>query len=269
MREGLRDLLADMVGRILSGSPADAVYAAWRARTGPLVAQARDRHQAPPASYPPVSGPVARRSAAAFSPGPATDVAWVGGRRLRARLPEVVDATIDGSGGPLRIWVVAREAGPAPPTLPVTYLDLGHLPPAADLLLLPDLLPEVDRLVVLGPDDGPVDAARLARLDLQGAAVGARISDQPAAGVWRRAADRLPPEDAAELRRLMSARHPFSVRAIENGPLVLDLAQMRADESRTGCLAQAAHFGLDGRAALLAYAGSHLVPLTHDGQPSA
>jgi hypothetical protein len=263
MRNNLRDLLDDTLGRVLAGGPTDEVYAAWRARTAPLVAEARARHSAPAPSYPAVSGErVCRRSFAAPTREPATDVAMVIEADALARLPEAVDTVTAATPGPLRIWVVSRGLGPELPELPVTYLDLEHVPSAGDLLLLPVLLPEVSRLVVLDLDEAPVDVVRLAGLDLEGQAVAASTSAQPAAGVWRRAADRLPPEPAAELRRLMSARHPFAVRAIEPGPLVLDRARMRADDALADCLALAAEFGLDGREALLAYAGHHVAPLT-------
>ena len=143
---------------------------------------------------------------------------------------------------------------------------------AVHVLALPALLPQFDRLVVLGIDDAPtdVDVARLARVDLRGNPAGARLSSEAAAWVWRRAANRLPPEPAAELRRLMSARHPFATRAIDPGPLILDLAWMRADPDLSGCLAMAAHFGLGPFDALLAYAGPRVTALnsTSDGPRS-
>ena len=47
MRDGIRDLVADTLGRILSDASVDEVYAAWRARAAPLVDQARVRHLSP------------------------------------------------------------------------------------------------------------------------------------------------------------------------------------------------------------------------------
>ena len=130
-------------------------------------------------------------------------------------------------------------------------------------LLLPDLLPDMRRVVVLPADgaDARDDVTRLAGHDLGGRPVGAHRSQEPAALVWRRAADRLSPEPAAELRRVMGARHPFATRALGPGPLVLDLELMRSDGELADVLALAAYFGLDGREALLAYAGPHVAPL--------
>lgn len=50
MRDGIRALVAETLGRILSGADAEDVYAAWRTRTAPLVEQARARFDAPPAA---------------------------------------------------------------------------------------------------------------------------------------------------------------------------------------------------------------------------
>ena len=262
MRSGLRDLLEDTLSRILSGSPAEEVYAAWRARTAPLVADARARHKSPARSYPAVSGEGVRRRSIAVSKGvPAADVALLVDGGAIARLDDALRSVAAASSGPLRIWVLSRGLHLDLAQAPATYLDLGSVPPAGELLLLPQLLPEVSRLIVLNLDDPLDSVVRLARLDLQGHAVGARTSARPAAQVWRQAADRLPPEPAAELRRVMSARHSFAVPALDPGPLVLALDRMRADDTLADCLAMAAEFGLDGREALLSYAGHHVAPL--------
>jgi hypothetical protein len=118
-------------------------------------------------------------------------------------------------------------------------------------------------VVVLRQDDvdAGVDLDRLREYDLGSRPVGAHLTGEPAALVWRRAADRLPPEPAGELRRILSARHPFATRAIGPGPLVLDLEWMRADDDLAETRALAAHFGLGGREALLAYAGQRVAPL--------
>jgi hypothetical protein len=129
------------------------------------------------------------------------------------------------------------------------------------------VLPEVTRLVVLDVEEtaeATVDIVRLAGIDLHGRPVAARRAPQPAALTWRRAADRLPPGPAAELRRLMSARHPYDVRALCGGPLVLDLARMRADDTLVECLALAAAHELDRSEALLAYAGCQVTALGSD-----
>ncbi|GAB6987373.1 hypothetical protein [Nocardioides pyridinolyticus] len=225
MRDGMRDLIADALGRILAGAPAEEVYDAWRTRTTPLVEQARARLHSP------------------HPPFPAVSTAATVDRLSRVGVAELAadGATAVRTG----VWTVDPEA------------------PAVDVLALPSLLPEVDRLVVVDAGDEPTDAevARLAELDLRGNAVGANLSGGPAARVWRRAAERLPAGPAGELRRLMSARHPFATRALGPGPLVLDLALMRTDPDLRDCLGMAAHFGLSAREAVLAYAGSHVTPL--------
>jgi hypothetical protein len=221
MRTGLRDLIAASLAVIFSGKPADEVYAAWRARTAPLVEEARARHDAAPPAYPSV------------------DLSHVE-RRLREQPPVPV------GGRSARTLVWAPEDTPS----------------AADLLGLPELLPDADRIVVLDEDGGAVDVERLAVLDLGGHRVAAQVSSELAAHVWRRAANRLPAGDAAELRRLTSARLPFSTRAVARAPVVLDLRAMRTDlDDLHQVLSLATYFDLDALEALLAYAGEHVTPL--------
>ena len=212
MRDGLRDLLADVFGRVVAGAPPEEVHDVWTDRAAPLVEQARARQRAPHASYPPVSVPAPR-------------------------------------AGSVR---VSTTIGP----------DVAVVVDPDDLLLLPTLLPDVRRVVVLPGDSGAAaDPADLAGVELEGHPVGAYLTDEPAALVWRRAADRLAPEPAAELRRVMGGKHPFATRGLAPGPLVLDLDRMRADADLEASAALAAHFGLETREALLAYAGPRVAPL--------
>lgn len=268
MRSGLRDLLGETLGQILSGASPDEVYATWRSRASTPVADARVRHHAPAATYPPVPHEaVSRRTFAAPSGPHPLEVALVVEPGERERLLDAVHAVIAAAPGPVRVWVLSRGPGPELAGLPVTYVDLAQVPAAGEALLLPALLPEVGRVVVLGVADTAVDLARLAGLDLQGRPVGAHLSSDPAASTWRRAADRLAPEAAAELRRLMSARHPFAVRGLAPGALVMDLERMRADDALNACLALTAAFGLDRREALLAYAGDRVTPMEDGAGP--
>lgn len=165
-----------------------------------------------------------------------------------------------------------RAPHPAYPPVPlspaggasgVTVDGVRVLPEPENLLALPDLIPEASRVVVVARDQAAEteSAALLATTDLGGHAVGARLSDEPAAVVWRRAADRLPPDQAGELRRVLNAKHPFATRAFAPGPLVLDLDTMRADPARAEAVALAAYFGLEGREALLAYTGPEVAAL--------
>lgn len=221
MRDGIRDLIADALGRILADAPVEEVYDAWRTRTAPLVEQARARFHAPHAPRGPVS------TAATVARLERDAVVEVGGRTAR--------------------WTIEPGAS------------------AADALALPGLLPELDRLVLVdaGEELTDVEIARLAEVDLRGNPVGACLSTEAAAWVWRRLAEPLDPESAGELRRLMSARHPFATRAIGPGPIVLDLASMRADPDLPECLGIAAEFEMGARDAVLAYAGQRVTPLEH------
>jgi lipopolysaccharide biosynthesis glycosyltransferase len=126
-----------------------------------------------------------------------------------------------------------------------------------DRLLLPDVLPELTRITYIDIDtvtEG--DVCELAATDLGGKPLAARTSMFAGSVVWRQAGDLLDPDRAAELRRTMSARHPFDFLTFNAGVLVLDLERMRDDKFVQTFVPMAAEYGLNDQDILLAYVGA-------------
>ncbi len=282
IRDGIRDLLAEVHEWILAGLPQEEVYARWQHRTEPFVAASRARLARPPdvgADLPDLELLVGRMRETAHRSGPhdsvdeggVTDVAMTVDAGDGDRLPAALESVVANARGPVRLWVItgADDGGlcdtvtRAFPDLPVTFfrladVDLGD----ASRLLLPELLDHLDRVTYLDVDtvtEG--DVGELARTDLEGRPFAARPDRQPGAQLWRDAGDRLSPDLASELRRTLSARHAFDFEAVEAGVLVLDLTRLRRDRFTADVLPLVRTFGLDAREALNAYAGGDRLPL--------
>jgi lipopolysaccharide biosynthesis glycosyltransferase len=189
-------------------------------------------------------------------------------------LSVLVASLLDHCSRPLRHWVLARPGTEGVerrlagrfPELSFTWLPLrglgrdletptGSRPPAAGLirLLIPELLPDVDRVVVLPlPAVATGDLADLADLDLDGHTLAAprepgSTTSASGFGVIHAAAARLDEQTdaAAELRRLAHARHAFDFDAFTTRVLVLDLAGLRAEGFAAEALSLVEAFGLD------------------------
>jgi lipopolysaccharide biosynthesis glycosyltransferase len=135
-------------------------------------------------------------------------------------------------------------------------------------LLLPDLLPDVERAVLLSlPAVATGDVAELAELDLGGHALAAATrpgtTEASGFGVIHAAAARL--EDrtraASALRRSAHARHAFDFDAFATHVLVLDLARLRAGAFTARALPLVEEFGLDDTEALHYLTGPHRAEL--------
>lgn len=175
-----------------------------------------------------------------------------GGRALMAQ----VAALLDGSSRPLHVWVLARPGTGAIERRLVRrfpQLSAGRVPVRGlgrvARLALPELLPGVDRVVVLAPGAAAAgDVAELARVDLgaHAFAAPARPGSASGFGVIHRAAKRLDDrwEAASELRRTAHARHSFDFDAFAGDVLVMDLERMRRDGFSREALALAQEFGL-------------------------
>jgi lipopolysaccharide biosynthesis glycosyltransferase len=166
-------------------------------------------------------------------PGADTDV-----QRLAERFPQVTFS-----------WVPLRGLGRDLRT------PAAKQPSPADIvrLLLADLLPDVDRLVLLPvPAVATGDVAELAALDLGGHALAAPTRPGSAGssgfGMIHAAAARLTrrTQAAATLRRTAHARHAFDFDAFTDDVMVLDLARMRADAFSEQALPLVEEFGLTG-----------------------
>ncbi|NYJ00756.1 lipopolysaccharide biosynthesis glycosyltransferase [Nocardioides thalensis] len=285
MRDGITGLLGEVLPLVVSGAPSDEVYARWREVTAPLVEQARARLAAPVRMETAAvdgSALVAKVAAGRRDVGPApapgaTDVALSTDQNLARMLPVTIESIVANASGPLHLWLCTRGLGPdyqdwlsaAFPEVAITFLpfddvDYGEITrmithitvSTMDRLLLPDLLPELDRITYIDIDtvtEG--DVCELAAIDLGGRSFAARESYFRVENMWRNAGDHLSADRAAELRRAMAAKHPFGTPTLNAGVLVLDLARLRADRFVDWCLPMVADFGLNDQDVLLAWAG--------------
>lgn len=285
MRSGITDLLSDVLGLVLAGAGRDEVHARWRELTAPRVAEARARFSAPAeVAESPVDPDVlvARVSARRrdVGPAPAADATHVSlscDANLATQLPVTLESIVANASAPLHLWLCTRGLekdyqdwlAQLFPTTAITFLPfddveygeitrmIEHITVSTmDRLLLPSLLPEVPRITYIDIDtvtEG--DVCELADTDLGGHPFAARESYFLLADMWRGAGDLLPADRAAELRRTMSARHPFGSRTLNAGVLVLDLESLRRDGFVEWCLGTVARYGLNDQDVLLAWAG--------------
>jgi lipopolysaccharide biosynthesis glycosyltransferase len=291
MRGGIRDLVSAIFGTILAGAEEDEVYASWRALTRDRVAEARVRFEAPVTDVPTtidVAAAVATSRAGSRQFGPpaavdrdaVTDVVLAFDQNLTTPAAVLLESIVTHASGSLRLWVLARgltgayEAwlGAAFPTVPMTFVPCDRITygPAGrprriparitistmDRLLLPNLLPDVDRVVYLDVDTLMLDdVCSLAATDLGGRPVAARDSNVLEMEGWQSAVRPLAEEQATELRRRMALRHGFGHAALNAGVLVMDLARMRRDDFAATYLAWVEQYGLHDQDIMLAYVG--------------
>jgi|GEM_PF-666230 len=299
MRRRIRDLLAPSVGLLLSGAPADEVYAAWREACAPEVARARAAFERPAAELPlsfdvDAACRTARRSrvvvpAAAPRQGETVHAAVALDANLKAEMEVVVQGMVAGTGRPLHVVALTRDHTSADhdrlaalfPEVTFEWIAcdaidygpvlgmLSHITVSTmDRLLLPELLPDVDRLVYHDIDALTlVDLADLYDVELDGAPLAARASVghgvRSGLGNLLRSGRRLraTPGAANELFRTMYRRHPGDFAAFNAGILLLDLARMRADAFTRRFVPFVEHYGLNDQEVLNCYAGSTYRPL--------
>jgi hypothetical protein len=294
MRDGLRALLAGAVTSIVSGADESEVYQGWRDRAAPLVEQARARHAAPVSVPPPVSlDDVVRtvRDAAgswgAVSTG-ALDVVVAVPARRAGEVEGMLASLRQHASAPLRLWVLSRgldlDAGEgwarAFPDVAITQLrcDVSRrgtvgagVPPATlDRALLPLLLDSVGRALLL--DVGaPVaaDPSPLLSLDLEGRSVAARPTGRAGYRFWWRAANRLPAQQADELRRMMTQRPTLHSRYLDEQVLLLDLEALRRAEFSQTYLPWARAYGFSFGDLLMVHTAGDYLPLDAFGPAGA
>jgi hypothetical protein len=270
MRDGLLTKLEQVFGAILAGRPEDEVYALWRELTAADVAAAERRHRLearlePVAVEDKVQASISR--SVAHGPDAAADavhcaVVLTSGGFLNTSV--LIASLLEHTSRPLHLWGLARPGARAMeqklaerfPDLSFTWVPTRGAENELRLLL-PELLPDVDRLVVLPlPSVATGDIAELADLDLGGHGLAAPrrpgTADISGFGVIHAAAVRL--EDrthaAAALRRTAHARHAFDFDAFTTDVLVLDLDRLRRDGFTAQALPLVDEFGLDDVEAL-------------------
>jgi hypothetical protein len=277
IRRSLDDKLGRLLGAILSGRPEDEVYGLWRELTAEDVAEA-ERQRTRGTRLPPVreglDSEVAEIVAKTTTTGPRAEAAIHCAVVLRRGgglgLATLVASLVDHASRPLHVWVLARPGTGAGtrrlaerfPQVAVSRVPIGDLaePPA---LLLGDLLPEVERVVVLPlPAVATADVAELADLDLAGHLLAAPTQiGRNASGfaVIHEAAKRLGARTDASsaLRRTAHARHAFDFDAFRADVLVVDLAQARRERLAAQALPLVQEFGLDDLEALHYLVGPH------------
>ena len=281
MRDGLLAKLEQVFAAILTGRDEADVYALWREITAADVAAA-EAHRTAPSRLPPVAADVAGKVRALVArsvihaPAPESPTgepvhcAVILPKQAGLSLSVLVASLLDHASRPLHLWVLARPGTDAIerrlagrfPGLTFTWVptrgvvrDLETttgIRPRADgviRLLLADLLPAVDRVVLLSlPAVATGDIAELAALDLEGRTLAApRLRGVSGFGVIHAAAARLGDraEAAAELRRIAHARHAFDFDAFTNDVLVLDLERRRRENFSGEALVLVQAFGLD------------------------
>jgi hypothetical protein len=280
IRTGLLDRLEATTGAVLAGRPREEVYQLWHDLCADDVAAARARHESGEPLQEPsldVADAVRRvhvraapEASTASGHGPMAELVIPVQAGDIGRLPLMVESVQASSSRPVRLWLLARSCGDkqhnqlanALPKVPVTWLHHGDLSWDVAMILLPELLSEIARAVVLPPAAVVLeDIAMLADRDLGGCALAARTSAGTAAssgfGVLYRAARRLTPDAAAahELYRRIHARHVFDFDAFDTDVLVLDLQRMRKDGMAAEFIPYIEHFGLRASEVLTLYAG--------------
>jgi lipopolysaccharide biosynthesis glycosyltransferase len=292
IQDRISELLDLVLGLITSGAGEEDVYAAWRERTAPLVAQARERRERWRTSNLPVeslagaAAPV-RDSAVHLGEGGDVHVAIALDQNLVDAAPVVLQGIDENTTRDVRVHVLTRgvptttvEAWSR--TFPrlrfshyrfddVEYGSIARLlahttVSTMDRLLLPDVLSSLRRAVYIDIDVAVLgDVGELWDLDLAGAPLAARptVSEWAESGLSfiYRAAQRLPVDIARELRSYMHARISGDFTAFNAGILVLDLARMRSDGFTEHFAGMAGRYGLNDQDVLCCYAGAVARPL--------
>lgn len=298
MRDRITGLLEPVTAALVEGVAEDEVYRRWREACAPHVARAEQVHR----SVTPLDGPsfdVAEacrtvRAAAVTVPGEdlgpeQVDVALALDENLKDELDVVVTAMLANTSRPLHLWILsrghdavdhARFAATFPEVtttwLPCDDVDYGpvlgmlkHITVSTmDRLLLPELLPELDRIVYHDVDALPLgDLAELVGWDLAGAPLAARSSVarhvRSGYDTVHLTARRLreDPRAASDLLHRMYATHPWDFDAFNAGILVLDLAQLRREGFTHTALPFVECYGMNDQEVLNCYVGARRAEL--------
>jgi lipopolysaccharide biosynthesis glycosyltransferase len=298
MQERIRAVVAPAMSKILAGASRDEVYATWRATVAPEVERARAVHDAPvpaPSGSCSVADVVAgvratRVLVEASAPrvghpaGAPLNLAVALDGNLRSQMEVVIAGVVRHTDRPVHVVALTRDHTPADherlarlfPEVSFEWYacdgtDYGtvlgmlkHITVATmDRLLLPELLPHLDRVLYHDLDALAVaDLAELYDADLGGAPLAARpsISYNYRHGIGNVIrSTRLLGHDAGAARdlvRAMTQRHRYGYRGFNAGILLLDLSVMRADGFTHEYVPYAERYGLNDQDVLNAYAGS-------------
>jgi hypothetical protein len=274
MRDDIDGKLEQVFRAILSGRPEDEVYALWRELTADQVAEAeRRRHEG--AETPPAIDLAPRLEAArdktvtreGTARGEPVHCAVVVPKGAATEVSVLVASLLEHASRPLHVWIlglpgsgkIEERLAARFPEVTVTRIWVRGLEDGLEAeletvarLLIADLLPDVDRLVLLPiPAVATADVVALADLDLDGHPLAAPLKpgtkEVSGFGVIHKAALRLDErtETSAALRRTAHARHRFDFDAFTNDVVVLDLARLRAERFGERALELVQEYGLD------------------------
>jgi lipopolysaccharide biosynthesis glycosyltransferase len=293
LRTRIDELLARVFDAILGGVSDEQVYAVWRAACAPLVAEAEAERASLPAVAPPhfdVAAAVGQTQAASVvieRSAPAPNGAEIHVElsldgNYKHQLDVVLDSIVTHASRPIRAYVLCRDHTRADfdrmarlfPTVSFVWLPtdkadygpianmLGHITVATmDRLLLPALVPDVDRIIHHDLDALCLaDLAELYDVPMGNAPLAARDQRHPFSGSGYISMTRgLPRAESREKSReqmiRLSRRQPFDYRNFNAGVMVLNLAQMRADNFVRDYLPYVERFGFNDQGVLNIYAG--------------
>ena len=295
IRDGINSKLEKVMTAILSGEKPDDVYELWRAMTADEVAAAERRHVAtgsPLAAVTAVADDVARavdktttQAAARSADGDVVHIALHVPADPQRALSVLLESLTANTSRAMHVWVLSRtresvrldELAKDFPQVTFSVVPTRGLgakmrrgdgrkmvPRDLDLLVLSELLPTVDRIVVLPVDAmATADIAKLYDVDLGGNLLAAPtvVGTVGSSGfrVIHDAGLRLGPKTkaATELRRRAYARHAFDFDAFTTDVFVLDLARMRTERFVETYLPYVEEFGLTLRDSLHFAIGPH------------
>ena len=289
MRDELRDLMRLMLSTIIAGASEPEVYRVWREHVTPMVAAARARHAAVrphPVAATDVEPGAAKVRASALSWGAHRDgplEVIVSATRARAeRVAVTLDSVVSHARTPVHVTVLTRGLGEeygqwlsgAVGDCSITQMRCDALadavpgagrrrhPAGADEVLAPVLLPGVGRALYLTPSMLVLqDPCDLRDVDLSESPVAARPSVQPGFRYWWRAANKLGPQDADEMRKAMTQFPTVQVPHLDAGVLVLDLERLRRESFVSRGLGWAQAYGFSFADALMTHANGQYTPL--------
>ncbi|PUB32345.1 lipopolysaccharide biosynthesis glycosyltransferase [Promicromonospora sp. AC04] len=294
MRERIRRLLAPAMALVLQGASREEVYAEWRKTVAPEVALAEERFAAPTtkltASFDVDEACRTARASRVLTPataprtGEVVNVAVALDGNLKQEMEIVIGGMVQHSDRPLHVVALTRDhttedhdrlAGLFPEVsfewIACDDIDYGpvlgmlkHITVSTmDRLLLPELLPNLDRVVYHDIDALTVkDIATLHDVDLGGSPLAARPSVghgvRSGLGNILKQGRRLSEEPvvANEFFRAMYQRHPNDFDGFNAGILLMDLAQMRSEGFTADYVAYVETYGLNDQEILNCYAGS-------------
>jgi lipopolysaccharide biosynthesis glycosyltransferase len=297
LRGNLTRLIAAVYDAITTGAGPDEVYAQWRKLTAPAVAAAEAARdgvpEMPPSEFDVVAAcrtilaasTVVERTEAAS--GAEINVEFSLDGNYKHQLEVVLDSVVSNTDRPIRAFVMCREHGPDDyarlaelfPSvsfvwLPTDDVDYGQVSgmlsyitiATMDRLLLPDLLPEVGRIVHHDLDALCLaDIAELYDIDMRGLPIAGVKSPLPgiqsgfAAFMRHSQHFRRRPERGREYLRRTHARHTFDFTVLNAGIMLLDLDVMRADHFGEKFVPYVMRFGMNDQAVLNIYAGGNRV----------